>query len=81
MTPEQRVMRARAGGYAKAALYAPDELVGPARRGFLARFAHQVDPDLQLDDIERERRARAALRSHMQVLALRSSLARGGAQA
>ncbi len=74
-------MRARAGGFARAALYTPAEIVGPARRGFLARFVHQVDPDLQLDDTERERRAKAALRSHMQALALKSSLARGGAQA
>ena len=79
MTPEQRQMRARAGGYARAALYSSAEIVGPARRGFLARFTRQVDPDGTLDIAERERRARAALRSHMQVLALRSSLARGGA--
>ena len=45
----------------------------PARRGFLARFEDQVDPDRKLSDTERRRRAQRALRAHMRRLAQRSA--------
>lgn len=48
----------------------------PARRGFLARFEREVDPDGVLPPEERQRRAESALRAHMRRLALRSSRAR-----
>ena len=48
----------------------------PARRGFMARFEEQVDPDRRLPEAERARRAERALRAHMQKLALRSAKAR-----
>jgi hypothetical protein len=48
----------------------------PARRGFMARFERQVDPDGTLTPQERQRRAESAMRAHMQRLALKSAKAR-----
>jgi len=42
----------------------------------MARLAAQVDPDGALSDIERQRRAYAALRSQMSALSLKASRAR-----
>jgi hypothetical protein len=47
-----------------------------ARRGFLARFERQVDPEGKLPPEERQGRAEHAMRAHMQRLALRSAKAR-----
>lgn len=44
--------------------------------GLVAKFRRQVDPANQLPEAERERRAQAAYRAHMQRLALASSKAR-----
>jgi len=63
----------RAGGYSKAAKYSPEELTGPARRGFWAKWEREVDPEGKLSEAERQRRAQALLKSHMTKLALKSS--------
>lgn len=47
-----------------------------ARRAFLDRFDHEVDPDGSLPADERARRAEAARRAYFTRLALRSSQAR-----
>ena len=65
--------RGRIGGYARAALYSPEELTGKARAGFLHRFEIEVDPDGTLPPEERQRRAQAALRAHMAKLARKSA--------
>ncbi len=81
LTPEQRRLRASAGGYAKAARYPTDDVTVPARRGFRARFEREVaalaaERGEALTDAERERRVEAAFRSHMTRLALASARAR-----
>jgi hypothetical protein len=43
----------------------------PARRGFMARFERQVDPDNKLSAAERHRRAESAMRAYMGQLALK----------
>jgi hypothetical protein len=43
----------------------------PARRGFLARFEREVDPDMTLAPAERARRAESAMKAHMTRLAMR----------
>lgn len=75
MTIDSRDMasRGRIGGYARAARYAPEELTGKARAGFLKRF-EPTDPDLT--DAERARRAECALKAHMARLAYLSAKAR-----
>jgi hypothetical protein len=74
--PSDRILRARLGGFARAAKYSGDDLTGPARRGFEQRFLREVDPDNLLPEHERERRAEAARKAHMTKLALRSAQAR-----
>jgi hypothetical protein len=51
-------------------------MVGPAHRGFRARFERLVDPDGVLDEAERSARADRARRAHMLTLAARSAEAR-----
>jgi len=65
--------RGKIGGYTKAAKYSPQELTGPARRGFMARFEPQ---DPSLSEEERQRRARANLKAHMSRLARLSAIKR-----
>lgn len=47
-----------------------------ARRGFLAKFEREVDPDGILSPAERDRRARNALKAYMGQLSLRSRTVR-----
>ncbi len=51
-------------------------MVGPAHRGFRARFERLVDPDGTLDPRERTVRADRARRAHMLTLAAKSAEAR-----
>lgn len=48
------------------------EGIQPARRGFLAKFEREVDPDGVLHPSERAVRAQRALNAHMSRLALAS---------
>jgi hypothetical protein len=76
LTPAQRSMRASIAASTRWANEDPAEQGQRMRRGFLERFEREVDPEGQLPPAERERRARSALRAHMQRLAFRSSKAR-----
>ena len=69
-------MRGRIGGFALHSRVNSTEHLAPARKGFLAKFEHEVDPDGVLDPAERTRRAHAAMRAHMSRLAMKSSQAR-----
>lgn len=51
-------------------------MLGPAHRGFQARFERLVDPDGVLDPVERALRADHAKRAHMLSLAAKSAAAR-----
>jgi hypothetical protein len=64
-------MAARIGAHSRWAKE-PDRksATAPARRGWLARFEQEVDPDGVLNPVERERRARHAMSAHMTRLAL-----------
>jgi hypothetical protein len=48
----------------------------PGRKGFLARFEREVDPDGVLSEEERARRAEHARKAYMQKLALTSAARR-----
>ncbi len=74
--PVVRRQVARIGGLTRAARYDGHKITHAARRGFMARFEEEVDPDRQLPVSERQRRAEAAMRAHMARLALRSAKAR-----
>lgn len=51
-------------------------MVGPAHRGFRARFERLVDPEGTLPERERSIRADRARRAHMLSLAAKSAAAR-----
>jgi hypothetical protein len=76
LTPEERSLRARIGAYAQHAQHDVHETTRAARDAFLARFAAEVDPDGVLPESERRRRAIAARKAYMAMLALRSARAR-----
>ena len=73
LTPEQRSHRARMGGLATAARHDPSGYTQPAHSAFLGRFLDEVDPQRVLPEAERERRAQAARKLHMQRLAWKSA--------
>ncbi len=75
LSPTERAQGARAAAHALHAQGGTSTRAGTA--AFLARFEAQVDPDGTLPVEERTRRARHALKSHMSVLALKASRARG----
>ena len=75
-TPGQRSLRARLGGLATSARHGGAEQTAPARRAFMLRFEHEVDPERLLPPDERERRATAARRLYFAQLAWQSSIAR-----
>lgn len=54
----------------------PVAATAPARAGLRARFEREVDPDGELDDDERRKRADRLMRSHMTQLSARAVEAR-----
>ncbi len=70
---QEMVLRGRLGGLAKSARHDSVEGTQKARDAFLGRFEKEVEKDNQLSDEERLRRARAALKLHMNQLARRSA--------
>jgi hypothetical protein len=80
LTEKQRSLRARIAAHASWARTGdPAKRTAPAREAFLKRFEREVDPDGQLDPVERRRRAEHARKAHMQRLALKSAVARARA--
>lgn len=77
MTPEQITMRARLGAHSKWARTADrTAATEPARQGFLAKLAKQVDPDGRMSAVELAAAVESARKAHYQRMALRSSQAR-----
>ena len=76
LTPAQRTMRARIAANTRWSREDGKANAVRAQAGLLAKFVDQVDPDRVLPEAERQRRAEAARRAHMQRLAFRSSKAR-----
>lgn len=72
----EAALRGRIGGLATAASHDSREITAAARRAFLAKFEHEVDPNHQLSANERQRRAEAARKAHFARLALKSAQAR-----
>jgi len=72
----ERRQRARLAAHAMHAHHDGRAVTAKARRTFLERFEHQVDPDGVLPVAERRRRAEHARREHMLRLALRSAQVR-----
>lgn len=76
MTPQERRLRARAGGLAVHAKYGSDYIAARARAGIIHHFERLVDPDGRLDPDERRERAVQKRKAHMAALSLKASVAR-----
>jgi hypothetical protein len=76
LTPEQRRIRASLAAYERWSREDSKTALSRTRKAWYERFDKQVDPDGVLPLPERSRRAEAAMRAHMQRLALMSSKAR-----
>jgi hypothetical protein len=76
LSPAQRTLRAR---IAAESMHAQGKTnTTKARKGFMARFEREVDPERTLSPQERAKRADHALKAHMAKLALASARARSG---
>jgi hypothetical protein len=80
-TESLRSLAGRAGAYALHSKYDSKEITRAAREAFLRKWVDEVDPDRQLAEDERFRRAENALKAHMAKLALRSAKARAARKA
>ncbi len=76
MTPAERSMRARKAAYTKWAHSDSVQGTAKARGTFLDRFVDEVDPDRELPETERLRRAESARKAYFTGLALKSAQAR-----
>jgi hypothetical protein len=74
--PAPRSTRAAAGligALVQQSRHDPREYTAAGRAKFLERFVEQVDPNRELPELERARRAEAARKAYMRRLALRSA--------
>ena len=79
LSPAERSLRARLAGLTFASTHDVREHMKPAQAaspGQLPYWERQVDPDGDLDQFERRRRAECARKAHMTKLALASAKAR-----
>jgi hypothetical protein len=75
-----RSLIARQGAYTLHALYDSRELTQPGRDKFLARFVDEVDPNRELPEHERLRRAESLKKAYFTALARKSAAARSKRQ-
>lgn len=83
LNPSERSLRARIAAYSLHSQVDSREHTKPARKAFLERFYNEVDPNRELSEAERERRAEAARKAYFTRLAYKSARARrkgGGAE-
>lgn len=76
LTREQRITRARIAALTRWSKEDPKAQAERMQEGLMDKFRREVDPAGVLPEAERERRATAARKAHMQRLALASSRAR-----
>ncbi len=76
MASAQRSLQGRIGAFVTHSRHDPRETTAAARATFLARFEDEVDPERELPEPERQRRAGMARRAYFARLAWRSSVAR-----
>ena len=72
----ERALAGRIGAYRLHATHDPRETTANGRAAFLARFEDEVDPDRQLPEPERQRRAAMARKAYFARLAYKSAVAR-----
>jgi hypothetical protein len=77
LTPSERAMRARIASYASwARTEDRSARTAPGNRALMSSFERQVDPNGELPEAERLKRADAAKKAHFSRMALKSAKAR-----
>jgi hypothetical protein len=76
-----RSLSNRVGGYAYRAKFGDAAIARAGRDGLMARFIREVDPDNQLPEGERLKRADYRRRQHMASLAAKSAASRAARKA
>ncbi len=76
LTPAERSLRARIAAQHRWSRENPVAGTAAARAAFNQRFVDEVDPERQLSEDERVRRAESARKAHFSRLALASARAR-----
>jgi len=76
LSSEQKRLCSQISANTRWAHHDPREELKPAHDGWRQRFVDEVDPNRELPEAERERRATSAMRAYMARLALQSSKAR-----
>lgn len=76
LTPEQRSLRASIAANTRWSREDPKPALAKVRQGYRLKWINEVDPDRVLSEDERNRRATAAMRAHMQALSLKSAKVR-----
>jgi hypothetical protein len=76
LSPAQYSLRARLAAHRLHATHDGRELTKKARAAFEQRFYDEVDPERELPEDERRRRAEHAMKAHMLALSRKSAKAR-----
>lgn len=76
LSPEQRSLRARMAAHAMHSQHDTRQTSANGRATFMRRFEDEVDPNRELPEAERQRRAEQARKAYFQRLAFQSSRAR-----
>jgi len=76
LTADERRLRAQLAAHAAHAKHGGRHMTRKARAAFDQRFLDEVDPDRELSQEDRERRAAHARRAYFHRLALKSATAR-----
>ncbi|MFP3881706.1 MAG: hypothetical protein ACLFWH_05245 [Actinomycetota bacterium] len=76
LTPEERSLRARLAAHTLHSKVDPTKHTEPARAAFMDRFLDEVDPNRELSEAERHRRAEHARKAYFYRLSLKSAQAR-----
>lgn len=76
MTPEQRARAGRAAMYTRLAREDRTEMTAAARAAAMDRFEREVDPNGELDPVERARRAEYAKKAYFTALSRKAVAAR-----
>lgn len=76
LDPGERSLQARYAAYTRWSREDPTENTARARRGLNEKFRREADPNNELPEAERQRRAECARKAYYQRLALASVKAR-----
>ena len=70
MTDTQHVLASRKGGFVTSSRYSGQEITAAARQGRHDSYRRRVDPNSELSEAERERRANALMHADMASMRL-----------